>query len=89
MMKELQEDHTTVLSIRVGGEAHCVQDEDGNLLDAILASEQCDECGSTRPDDGSQAPFVLGESGGSPCYYCEQCGSRYRIRRTLARETVF
>jgi len=77
-----------VASIRVGGEAHCVQDADGNLVDEILASEQCDSCGSTR-DDGSQAPFVLGASGGSACYICEQCGAEYRIGRTADTETVF
>jgi len=84
----LQDEDSTVFSICVGGEAHCVEDDDGELLDSILASEQCDGCGSTRPD-GSQAPLVLGASGGSACYFCEQCGARYRIRRTLARETVF
>jgi len=78
----------TVFSICVNGEPHCVEDEDGNLLDSILASEQCDECGSTLPD-GSQAPFVLRASGGSACYFCEKCGARYWIRRTLASETVF
>jgi len=78
----------TVFSICVGGEPQCVEDEEGNLLYSILASEQCDECGSTLPD-GGQASFVLGASGGSPCYFCEKCGTMYRIRRTLARETVF
>jgi hypothetical protein len=81
-------DEDTVFSICVSGVAHCVEDDDGELLDSILASEQCDRCGSTHPD-GHQAPLVLGASGGRPCYFCEQCGARYRIGRTLARETVF
>jgi hypothetical protein len=77
-----------VASIRVAGVAHCVQDDEGNLVDEIVATEQCDSCGSTR-DDGSQAPLVLGASGGSACYICDRCGAEHRIRRTSDEETVF
>lgn len=77
-----------VASIRVAGEAHCVQDDDGNLVDEIVATEQCDSCGSTR-DDGSQAPLVLGASKGSACYICDQCGAEYRMGRISDEETVF
>lgn len=77
-----------VASIRVGGEAHCVQYADGTLLEKIVASEQCGGCGSTG-DDGSQAPFLLRRSGGSSYYTCERCGTEYRIGRTSDTETVF
>lgn len=77
-----------VSSIRVGGEAFCVEDPDGNLIEELVASEQCDSCGSTR-DDGSQAPFVVRSDGGGSYYACEQCGAKYDIGRTPDEETVF
>ena len=77
-----------VKSITVGGEAHCVQDDDGNLVREIMATEPCDSCGSTR-DDSCQAPFVLGASGGTPLYMCSNCGAEYQIGRTAEAETAF
>ncbi len=77
-----------VRSIRVAGEAHCVEDSDGALKEELVASEQCDSCGSTR-EDGSQAPFVLDETGAEPVYACDACGATYRIVHTSDTETVF
>lgn len=77
-----------VRAIRVGGEAHCVEGADGKLREEIVASEQCDACGSTR-EAGSQAPFFLDESRPMPEYRCERCGARYRIIHSLDTETVF
>ena len=76
-----------VMAIKVGGEWHCVDDGDGDLLDSVTLTEQCDSCGSPK-----QAPFMLfmvQPAYIQPLYECGYCGFQPEMKMMDQDEVVF
>jgi len=67
----------TVEAILVGGEWHCVQDDDGGLIVEVDTSEQCDGCGANL--------FVQVDMK----YECPACGFRPRQTQMPESQVVF